>query len=121
MIAMTNDDGKLLQASALVLKAMEDKTHPGALIASLSIPWGDTRSADVYETGYRTVWPRDFYQCAMALLALGDTGTPVAAPDRGARAFRARARQGRERRRNYHSAAGCAPSGLRQGDRMLRQ
>ena len=79
MVAMTTDGGKLLHASALVLKALEDKTHPGALIASLSIPWGDVRSADVYDTGYRAVWPRDFYQCAMALLALGDQETPVAA------------------------------------------
>jgi glucoamylase len=79
MRAMTNDAGKLLNASAMVLKALEDKTHAGALIASLSVPWGDSKSADDSETGYRAVWPRDFYQCAMALLALGDTETPVVA------------------------------------------
>lgn len=77
MRAMTNDQGKLLHASAMVLKALEDKTHVGALIASLSVPWGDAKSADDFATGYRAVWPRDFYQCAMALLALGDTETPV--------------------------------------------
>ncbi len=77
--AMTGDGGKLLHASALVLKALEDKQHAGALIASLSIPWGDVLLADVSKTGYRAVWPRDFYQCAMALLALGDTATPVVA------------------------------------------
>ncbi|WP_145748053.1 glucan 1,4-alpha-glucosidase [Nitrospirillum amazonense] len=73
------DGGKLLYASALVLKAQEDKTHPGALIASLSAPWGDTQKADKPATGYKAVWPRDFYQCAMALLALGDNDTPKAA------------------------------------------
>ncbi|WP_394132727.1 glucan 1,4-alpha-glucosidase [Shewanella maritima] len=79
MAANTTDGGKLLNASALVLKAQEDKTHAGALIASLSNPWGDTVSAKVGSTGYKAVWPRDFYQCAMAFLAMGDTETPKVA------------------------------------------
>ncbi|MGI2169272.1 glucan 1,4-alpha-glucosidase [Shewanella sp. MF05960] len=79
MSANTTDNGKLLYASALVLKAQEDKTHAGALIASLSNPWGDTVSAKVGSTGYKAVWPRDFYQCAMAFLAMGDTQTPKVA------------------------------------------
>ncbi len=73
------DGGALANASALVLKVQEDKTHAGALIASLSNPWGDTVSAKEGATGYKAVWPRDFYQCAMALLALGDTHTPKVA------------------------------------------
>lgn len=77
MVATTTDNGKLLYTSALVLKAQEDKTYAGALIASLSNPWGDTVSAEQGSTGYKAVWPRDFYQCAMALLALGDTQTPL--------------------------------------------
>lgn len=76
---LAEDGGKLLAVSAMVLKASEDKSHPGALIASLSTPWGETVSAREPATGYRAVWPRDFYQCAMALLALGDRETPVAA------------------------------------------
>ena len=76
---LSEDGGKLLNVSAMVLKASEDKQHPGALIASLSTPWGDSVSATKPATGYRAVWPRDFYQCAMALLALGDKETPVAA------------------------------------------
>jgi len=76
---LSEDGGKLLSASAMALKASEDKLHPGALIASLSTPWGETVSAAKPATGYRAVWPRDFYQCAMALLALGDRETPVAA------------------------------------------
>ncbi|HAO33477.1 MAG TPA: glucan 1,4-alpha-glucosidase, partial [Candidatus Competibacteraceae bacterium] len=76
MTAATADGGKLLFASAMALKAMEDKQNSGALIASLSVPWGETVSANEFATGYRAVWPRDFYQCAMALLALGDRETP---------------------------------------------
>lgn len=79
MVNTTTDSGKLLYASALVLKAQEDKTHAGALIASLSNPWGDTVSAKVGSTGYKAVWPRDFYQCAMAFLAMGDSQTPKTA------------------------------------------
>jgi glucoamylase len=77
MIDFTGDTGKELYVSAMVLKAQEDKQFPGALIASLSIPWGDTISAKESATGYRAVWPRDFYQCASALLALGDKETPL--------------------------------------------
>lgn len=73
------DGGKLLYASAMVLKAQEDKTHSGALIASLSTPWGDQVPASEPATGYKAVWPRDFYQVAMALLALGDKQTPLVA------------------------------------------
>jgi glucoamylase len=70
------DNGKLLYTSAMVLKAQEDKTHAGAFIASLSNPWGDTKPAEKSATGYKAVWPRDFYQVAMAMLALGDTQSP---------------------------------------------
>jgi len=73
------DGGKLVQASALMLKVQEDRTYAGALIASLSNPWGDTVDASKPSTGYKAVWPRDFYQCAMALAALGDIQTPLAA------------------------------------------
>ena len=79
MIPYTADNGRLLYASALALKSMEDKENPGALIASLSVPWGDTVNADISTSGYRAVWPRDFYQVAMALLAMGDRKTPLAA------------------------------------------
>ena len=79
MYAATTDGGKLLNTSALVLKAQEDKTYAGALIASLSNPWGDTVSAEQGKTGYKAVWVRDFYQVAMAFLAMGDTQTAKAA------------------------------------------
>jgi glucoamylase len=74
--AIATDNGKLLFTSAMVLKAQEDKTYAGAVIASLSNPWGDTVSADTSQTGYKAVWPRDFYQVTMAMLAMGDKITP---------------------------------------------
>ncbi|AOT07618.1 glycoside hydrolase family 15 protein [Pseudoalteromonas luteoviolacea] len=73
----TTDSGKLLNVSALVLKAQEDKTHAGALIASLSNPWGDTVAAEQGHTGYKAVWVRDFYQVAMAFMAMGDPDTAL--------------------------------------------
>ena len=79
LIPYTEDNGRLLYASALALKVQEDRTSAGALIASLSNPWGDSVYTDVSSTGYKAVWPRDFYQVAMALAALGDRQTPVAA------------------------------------------
>jgi glucoamylase len=79
LTSQSTDQGKLLYASALVLKAQEDKTHAGAFIASLSNPWGEAKSADQAQTGYKAVWPRDFYQVAMALLALGDKESPKVA------------------------------------------
>lgn len=79
LYAATADGGKLLNTSALVLKAQEDKTYAGALIASLSNPWGDTVKAEQGHTGYKAVWVRDFYQVAMAFLAMGDNDTAKAA------------------------------------------
>src|SRR5437763_21543 len=53
--------------SAIVLRAHLDKTYPGAMVASLSVPWGDTGDE---RSGYHLVWPRDLVECAGALLAL---------------------------------------------------
>ena len=57
-----------LAISAMVLRVHQDKTYPGAMVASLSIPWGNARD-DV--GGYHLVWPRDLVECAGGLLALG--------------------------------------------------
>ncbi|HSD96159.1 MAG TPA: glycoside hydrolase family 15 protein [Sulfuricaulis sp.] len=54
--------------SAMVLRTHLDLTYPGAMVASLSIPWGNTRNE---RGGYHLVWPRDLVECAGALLALG--------------------------------------------------
>ncbi len=54
--------------SAMVLRAHQDKTYPGAMVASLSVPWGNTKEE---REGYHLVWPRDLVECAGALLAIG--------------------------------------------------
>lgn len=54
--------------SAMVLRVHQDKSYPGAMVASLSVPWGNTRNE---RGGYHLVWPRDLVESAGALLALG--------------------------------------------------
>ena len=54
--------------STIVLRSHLDKTFPGAMVASLSIPWGDSGNE---RGGYHLVWPRDLGEAAGALLALG--------------------------------------------------
>ena len=67
-------DPRLYTTSLLVLAASEDKAHPGASVASPSMPWawGDL-SIEKPKTGaYHLVWARDLYQVATAQLAAGD-------------------------------------------------
>lgn len=54
--------------SAMVLRVHQDKIYPGAMVASLSVPWGNTRDE---RGGYHLVWPRDLVESAGALFALG--------------------------------------------------
>jgi glucoamylase len=68
----------LFERSVNLLLAHEDKSYPGAIIASMSIPWG-TSKGDEELGGYHLVWTRDLVQCATALLAAGDTATPLRA------------------------------------------
>jgi len=64
-------DGRLARISAAVLRCHEEKHMPGALIASLSIPWGSTKG-DEDLGGYHLVWPRDLVEAAGGLLAIGE-------------------------------------------------
>jgi glucoamylase len=57
-----------LRISTMVLRVHQDKTYPGALVASLSVPWGNTHEE---RAGYHLVWPRDLVESAGALLAVG--------------------------------------------------
>jgi glucoamylase len=57
-----------IRVSAMVLKTHQDKTYPGAMVASLSVPWGNSRD-DI--GGYHLVWPRDLVESAGALITLG--------------------------------------------------
>ena len=64
---------KQFKVAAMVLTALEDKTHRGAFIASPSIPWGGGPNAnEPTVSGYHSVWPRDLYHVATAFLAVGD-------------------------------------------------
>lgn len=71
----TGDNDRLYYISRNVLLSHEDKTADGALVASLSIPWGEA----VYDLacGYHLVWPRDMSQSATALLASGEKDAPL--------------------------------------------
>ncbi len=60
----------LFSNSATVLKVHEDRTFPGALVASLSIPWGEASES---RAGYHLVWARDLAESGQALLAMGLT------------------------------------------------
>ena len=72
----TGDGGKLARLSHSLILAHEDKRYDGALIASLSIPWGETRDKDGLG-GYHLVWTRDLCNSMTGLLAAGDTATPL--------------------------------------------
>jgi glucoamylase len=65
--------------SANVLKASEDKTFPGAIVASLASPWGQAVSAgdpaQSYFGSYREVFARDLYETFTGLIASGDVAT----------------------------------------------
>jgi glucoamylase len=72
--------------SANVLKASQDKTFPGAIVASLASPWGQSVPAGVTANGepsyfgsYREVFSRDLYEAFTGLMADGDTATARAA------------------------------------------
>jgi len=74
----SDDRGNLYRASFNLLRAHEDKSYPGAFIASLSIPWGEA-VGDEDQGGYHLVWTRDMVNSANAMLAAGDRTTPLRA------------------------------------------
>jgi glucoamylase len=65
--------------SANVIKASEDKTFSGAIVASLASPWGQAVSAgdpaNTYFGSYREVFARDLYESWTGLVAAGDLAT----------------------------------------------
>jgi glucoamylase len=60
--------------SLMVLRASEDKTFPGASVASPTMPWAwaGTSIEKQGSAAYHLVWARDLYQVATAQLAAGD-------------------------------------------------
>ncbi|WP_329238963.1 glycoside hydrolase family 15 protein [Actinoallomurus sp. NBC_01490] len=68
--------------SANVIKASEDKTFPGAVVASLASPWGQAIGAagrsggrPFYFGSYREVFSRDLYEAFTGFLTDGDLAT----------------------------------------------
>jgi glucoamylase len=75
---VSGDGGSLYRRGRELLLAHEDKTYPGALIASLSIPWGEAKS-DEDLGGYHLVWTRDMVNSVTGLAATGDLATALRA------------------------------------------
>jgi glucoamylase len=64
----------LYRISTAVLQTHNSGSIPGAFIASLSTPWGESRGDEAKEKGtggYHLVWPRDLVETAGGLLAAG--------------------------------------------------
>lgn len=74
----SGDGGRLYHLSNSLLLGHEDKTHQGAMIASLSIPWGHIRG-DNDIGGYHLVWTRDMYNSVTGLMAAGHIETGLRA------------------------------------------
>lgn len=58
------------ERSAAVLKTHEDRAYAGAMVASLSVPWGQAHDDP---GGYHLVWTRDTVEAAFALITVGQT------------------------------------------------
>jgi len=71
----TGDQDRLFNFSRDILLSHEDKNSLGALVASLSIPWGYNNNDS--DAGYHLVWPRDMCQSATALMAAGEFDLPL--------------------------------------------
>ena len=78
LTGVAHDGGRQYYLSAMVIRAHEDREHPGAHIASLAIPWGEV-AGDQNRAGYHLVGPRDLYHAATARLAAGDSAGALAA------------------------------------------
>jgi glucoamylase len=73
---------KTYYLDANVLRASEDKTFSGAVVASLASPWGqavnageDVNGRPVYFGSYREIFSRDSYEAFTGFLADGDLAT----------------------------------------------
>lgn len=69
--AVDAEGGRLFRISMAVIKTHEGKHSSGSVIASLSIPWGSSKS-DLDIGGYHLIWPRDQVQASLAAIASGD-------------------------------------------------
>ena len=58
----------MYKISAAVMRTHESKQFPGGIVASLAIPWGNSKGDQ--DEGYHLVWPRDMIQTVGGLLAV---------------------------------------------------
>jgi glucoamylase len=85
-----NSIGQKFEPHVLVIRGLEDKIYPGAIVAGPSLPAipdsleyketdyeGARLRATDQNGGYHRVWPRDAVQMSLGLLAAGDTATPL--------------------------------------------
>jgi glucoamylase len=73
-LSVPADLAPLYDHSLMVMHASEDKAHPGAGVASPTMPWAWGRlTIDDPSAPYHLVWARDLYQVATAQIAAGDT------------------------------------------------
>ena len=72
----SGDEGQLYHSSYSLLLTNEDKTYPGATIASVSIPWGEIKG-DSDRAGYHLVWTRDMVSSVAGLMAAGENDTAL--------------------------------------------
>lgn len=59
---------QMAERSAMVIKVHGDRTYAGALVASLSVPWGSNHND---AGGYHLVWTRDTVEAAFAMVLCG--------------------------------------------------
>ncbi len=61
---------RLFSTSAMVILVHRAKYVPGAILASLAVPWGFSKG-DADLGGYHLIWPRDMVESAGGLIAAG--------------------------------------------------
>ncbi len=70
LLSGENNEFKLFPVSVMVIKTHQTKYVPGAILASLVVPWGFSKG-DGDLGGYHLVWPRDMVESSGGLLASG--------------------------------------------------
>ena len=78
---LSTSEKLLYQRSLYTLRCHEDKLNPGAFIASLSVPWGESQIEVPGKEvgGYHLIWPRDLFNVSVAMLNSGDYGSALRA------------------------------------------
>ena len=76
----THEGINAYRTSTAVLASHRAADRHGAVVASLSIPWGFSKGDDDLG-GYHLVWPRDLVETAGGFLAAGDAGEALAILD----------------------------------------